>query len=83
MHLCYVISSKCAFVGAIYLAQHDEEYVVNFPSGYGRSILSVPWIELGGDCTMTCEKTGYSGIIKFHMKPFYGGKVHKVTGEIV
>jgi len=68
--------------GCIRLLDLDEEYVVTFPNGYGRSILTVPWVELGGDCTITCEKTGYNAFIKFHCKPFYGGKLHRVTGEI-
>lgn len=30
------------------LHEFDEEYTVTFPSGYGRSIMSTPWVELGG-----------------------------------
>lgn len=33
--------------GSIYLLDRGEEYIVTFPSAYGRSILTVPWIELG------------------------------------
>ena len=68
--------------GRITLLDLDETYVINFPNGYGRSILTVPWVELGGDCTITCEKTKHSAYIKFHTKPFYGGKPHRVTAEI-
>ena len=68
--------------GCITLLDHNEQYVINFPNGYGRSILTVPWVELGGDCTITCEKSGYSAYVKFHTKPFYGGKPHRVTGEV-
>lgn len=68
--------------GVIRLLDLDEEYVINFPNGYGRSILTVPWVELGGDCTITCEKTGHSAHVKFHTKPFYGGRVHRVTAEV-
>nr|CAB3264585.1 oxysterol-binding protein-related protein 9 [Phallusia mammillata] len=68
--------------GCLRLLEHDEEYIVNFPNGYGRSILTIPWVELGGDCTVTCEKTGYNAFVKFHTKPFYGGKVHRVTSEV-
>jgi hypothetical protein len=35
---------------------YDEEYIVTFPNGYGRSILIVPWIELGGSVTIACAK---------------------------
>lgn len=37
---------------------YDEEYYLTFPNGYGRSILTVPWIELGGTVQITCPKTG-------------------------
>jgi len=33
-----------------------------------RSILTVPWVELGGKCTINCEKTGYHANIEFHCK---------------
>ncbi|XP_060083643.1 oxysterol-binding protein-related protein 9-like isoform X3 [Ylistrum balloti] len=64
------------------LIDHDEEYVITFPNGYGRSILTVPWVELGGKVTITCAKTGFSANIDFHTKPFYGGKKHQVTGNV-
>ncbi|KAJ9593319.1 hypothetical protein L9F63_015139, partial [Diploptera punctata] len=34
--------------GCVSVLDYDEEYIVTFPNGYGRSILTVPWIELGG-----------------------------------
>ncbi|XP_069126896.1 oxysterol-binding protein-related protein 9-like isoform X2 [Argopecten irradians] len=64
------------------LIDHDEEYVITFPNGYGRSILTVPWVELGGKITITCAKTGFSANVDFHTKPFYGGKKHQITGHI-
>jgi len=59
-----------------------EEYVVTFPSGYGRSILSIPWVELGGQCSLTCTKTGYNATVDFHTKPFYGGQLHRTTTKV-
>lgn len=47
------------------------------PSAYARSILTVPWVELGGKVTISCVKSGYSATVTFHTKPFYGGKVHR------
>ena len=47
-----------------------------------RSILTFPWVELGGKVNITCAKTGYNASITFHTKPFYGGKLHRVTGEV-
>ena len=35
---------------------------------FDRSILTVPWIELGGMATITCPKTGYSAQIDFETK---------------
>ncbi|RZB39496.1 oxysterol-binding protein-related protein 9 [Asbolus verrucosus] len=68
--------------GTVSVLDHDEEYVVTFPNGYGRSILTVPWIELGGTVTITCQKTGYYSNIEFLTKPFYGNKKHKITAEV-
>lgn len=47
-----------------------------------RSILTIPWIELGGTVTVTCAKTGYHADIDFLTKPFYGGKRNKITAEV-
>ncbi|XP_078526855.1 oxysterol-binding protein-related protein 9 isoform X2 [Lissotriton helveticus] len=68
--------------GCVTCLDYDEHYILNFPNGYGRSILTVPWVELGGECNISCSKTGYSACINFHTKPFYGGKKHRVTAEI-
>ncbi|CAH8578971.1 unnamed protein product [Schistosoma turkestanicum] len=66
----------------ISLLNHGEEYVVTFPCGYGRHILTVPWIELGGKTSITCSKTGYVANIEFRTKPFYGGKRDIVHAEV-
>nr|XP_044995166.1 oxysterol-binding protein-related protein 9 isoform X9 [Jaculus jaculus] len=68
--------------GCVSCLDHDEHYILTFPNGYGRSILTVPWVELGGECNINCSKTGYSANITFHTKPFYGGKKHRITAEI-
>lgn len=34
--------------GVVTLHDLGEKYVVTFPNGYGRSIMSTPWVELGG-----------------------------------
>lgn len=47
-----------------------------------RSILTVPWIELGGTINITCPQTGYHADIDFLTKPFYGGKRNKIQGEV-
>ena len=66
--------------GVLCLLEHDEEYVFTLPSAYARSILTVPWVELGGKVSISCAKSGYSASVTFHTKPFYGGKVHRYDG---
>ncbi|KAF5307219.1 hypothetical protein FQR65_LT00735 [Abscondita terminalis] len=68
--------------GVVSVLDHNEEYIVTFPSGYGRSILTIPWIELGGSVNISCPQTGYYSNVEFLTKPFYGNKKHKVTAEI-
>ncbi|NWW46303.1 OSB11 protein, partial [Pedionomus torquatus] len=68
--------------GVLSLLEHGEEYTFSLPCAYARSILTVPWVELGGKVNINCVKTGYSASINFHTKPFYGGKLHRVTGEV-
>ncbi|KAM7176756.1 oxysterol-binding protein-related protein 10 isoform 2-T2 [Macrochelys suwanniensis] len=68
--------------GVLYLMEHEEEYLFTLPSAYARSILTIPWVELGGKVGINCAKTGYSATVTFHTKPFYGGKVHRVTAEV-
>ncbi|XP_028404768.1 oxysterol-binding protein-related protein 9-like [Dendronephthya gigantea] len=68
--------------GCISVIPYDEEYIATFPNAYGRSILTVPWMEMGGQTAITCAKSGYNANIHFHCKPFYGGKKHRVTAEI-
>ncbi|KAI0209600.1 Oxysterol-binding protein-related protein 9 [Lamellibrachia satsuma] len=61
---------------------YGEEYIIMFPSAYGRSILTVPWIELGGKIELSCAKSGYHATVEFLTKPFYGGKKNQVVAEI-
>ena len=46
------------------------------------SILTVPWIELGGSVEIKCPQTGYHAHVEFLTKPFYGGKRNKVTCDV-
>ncbi|XP_056630030.1 oxysterol-binding protein-related protein 9 isoform X2 [Diorhabda carinulata] len=68
--------------GIVNVIDYDEEYILTFPNGYGRSILTVPWVELGGTVTISCPKTGYNCNIEFITKPFYGNKKNKITADI-
>lgn len=69
------------FIGSVklHLLDYDEVYEATLPSAYARSILTVPWMEMGGKCVISCAKTGYSADIDFQCKPFYGGKKHQVV----
>jgi len=68
--------------GVISLPDHNEEYIITFPNAYCRSILTVPWVELGGRTFIRCPKTGYNASVTFHTKPFYGGTPNRITCEI-
>lgn len=68
--------------GWVNVLEHGEEYVLTFPNGYGRSILTIPWIELGGAATITCAQTGFQAAIEFLTKPFYGGKRNRITCQV-
>lgn len=66
-----------SLTGTLSLLERGEEYTFSLPCAYARSILTVPWVELGGKVSVNCAKTGYSASITFHTKPFYGGKLHR------
>lgn len=68
--------------GKLTLLDHNEEYICTFPSGYGRSILTVPWIELGGKVSLICPTTGYSANIEFKCKQFFSSDVNKIVAEV-
>uniref|UniRef100_A0A8C4QIV0 Oxysterol-binding protein n=1 Tax=Eptatretus burgeri TaxID=7764 RepID=A0A8C4QIV0_EPTBU len=68
--------------GCVSVLDYDEEYILTFPNGYGRSILTVPWVELGGECSIACAHSGFTATITFHTKPFYGGSKHRITADI-
>ncbi|XP_011298494.1 oxysterol-binding protein-related protein 9 [Fopius arisanus] len=68
--------------GWVNVLEYGEEYVLTFPNGYGRSILTVPWIELGGTATITCAQTGYQATVEFLTKPFYGGKKNRISCQV-
>ncbi|PAV87550.1 hypothetical protein WR25_17961 [Diploscapter pachys] len=69
-------------MGTVTLHDFGESYDVTFPNGYGRSIMSTPWVELGGKVNISCEKTGYNADIEFLTKPFFGGKPHRIQGSL-
>ncbi|KAL3842770.1 hypothetical protein ACJMK2_020756 [Sinanodonta woodiana] len=78
------MSIGVVMIGKVHLKllNHDEEYIFSLPSAYARSILTTPWVELGDKVQITCQKTNYSAAVTFHTKPFYGGKLHRLTAEV-
>lgn len=93
MYLHAAIWNKSKFLGLslgvhnvgqihLHLLDYGEEYTATLPNGYARSILTVPWLELGGKCQIRCAQTGFGADVEFHCKPFYGGKKHRVTADI-
>lgn len=56
--------------------------LICFKFALNRSILTVPWIELGGSVQITCPQTGYRADIEFLTKPFYGGRRNRITAEV-
>ena len=59
---CFYVSVK------LNLVDLEEEYEFSLPSAYARSILTVPWVELGDKVTINCPKSGYSASVIFHTK---------------
>uniref|UniRef100_A0A8C2V9N2 Oxysterol-binding protein n=1 Tax=Chinchilla lanigera TaxID=34839 RepID=A0A8C2V9N2_CHILA len=65
--------------GCVLCLDYYEHYILTFPNGYRRSLLTMPWVELGGECSINCSETGCSANIVFHTEPFCGGKKHRIT----
>ncbi|XP_078273299.1 oxysterol-binding protein-related protein 8 isoform X5 [Rhinoraja longicauda] len=62
-----------------------EDYTMNMPYAHCKGIVYGPMtLELGGRVNITCEKTGYSAIIEFKLKPFLGSNnnVNQIFGKI-
>ncbi|XP_065129395.1 oxysterol-binding protein-related protein 8 isoform X5 [Paramisgurnus dabryanus] len=62
-----------------------EDYVMNMPYAHCKGILyGTMTLELGGQITVTCEKTGYSAQLEFKLKPFLGSSdnVNQIFGKI-
>lgn len=68
--------------GKVRLVESGEEYVVTFPSGYCRSILTTPWVELGGKCDVTCPQSGFRAEVEFKCKQFWGTEQNMVVAQM-
>lgn len=45
-----------------------ESYNLAMPSAYARSILTEPWVELGGRVNVSSPESGCQAVIVFHTK---------------
>ncbi|CAL8324243.1 unnamed protein product [Lota lota] len=62
-----------------------EDYVMNMPYAHCKGILyGTLTLELAGQITVACEKTGYSSQLEFKLKPFLGSSdsVNQISGKI-
>jgi len=61
----------------------DEEYFITLPSFFAHGLLlGTLRMEIGGDATIVCEKTGHRADIKFKQKPMMSGEYNVVQGSI-
>ena len=67
---------------SLYLLSLKEEYVMNYPNAYARSIFTTPKMELGGETLIECPQTGYKADIVFKTKPMFGGSWHEISCQI-
>jgi len=65
------------------LVDQGEEYVITMPNGFGRSLLTTPWVEAGGVSTITCAKTRYSMEIEFFTKSLFSSERNKIKAKLM
>ncbi|XP_053572742.1 oxysterol-binding protein-related protein 8 isoform X2 [Bombina bombina] len=71
--------------GRLTFLNRGEDYMMTMPYAHCKGILyGTMTLELGGNVTITCEKTGYSAILEFKLKPFLGSEdsVNQISGKI-
>nr|CAI9703662.1 unnamed protein product [Rangifer tarandus platyrhynchus] len=62
-----------------------EDYVMTMPYAHCKGILyGTMTLELGGTVSITCQKTGYSAVLEFKLKPFLGSSdcVNQISGKL-
>nr|KAF6496855.1 oxysterol binding protein like 8 [Rousettus aegyptiacus] len=62
-----------------------EDYVMTMPYAHCKGILyGTMTLEFGGTVNITCQKTGYSAILEFKLKPFLGSSdcVNQISGKL-
>lgn len=66
---------------SLVLGEHNESYDLTLPTAHARSIISKPWVQLGGKVTISCASSGFTATAT-HQKSFFGEKPHHVLGDI-
>ena len=80
----YIVTFPNGYGRLVYMLwkQYVSEKIYFILILHFSSILTVPWIELGGSVEIKCPQTGYHAHVEFLTKPFYGGKRNKVTCDV-
>jgi hypothetical protein len=47
----------------VYLGEHNEKYDITLPTVHARSIISKPWVQLGGKVNINCNTTNLTASI--------------------
>ncbi|XP_070611851.1 oxysterol-binding protein-related protein 8 isoform X3 [Erythrolamprus reginae] len=71
--------------GRLMFLNRGEDYVMTMPYAHCKGILyGTMTLELGGTVSIACEKTGYSAVLEFKLKPFLGNNenVNQIIGKI-
>jgi len=69
--------------GVLDFYEIGEEYEFTFPALYVRGLLiGVMRMEIAGDVTITCKKTGLTTTLTFANKGFFKGENNSVSGKI-
>jgi len=69
--------------GCLDILSLGEQYEFTFPSYYVRGLLiGVMRMEISGDVTMTCKKTGLTCTFTFANKGFFKGENNSVSGKV-
>ncbi|KAJ1976255.1 Oxysterol-binding protein 4 [Dimargaris verticillata] len=66
----------------VHLTNSDEQFTICLPDLYIRSLLTgKPFMEVVGNTWIQSSK-GYTAVIQFQAKPWFGGEYHRFKGSI-
>ncbi|KRY53188.1 Oxysterol-binding protein-related protein 8 [Trichinella britovi] len=70
----------------ITLLNRGENYIVTLPYAHCKGlVLGTLSMELGGSVSLTCDRTSYSALIEFKLRPFFGRSdcINMLSGKIM